>query len=104
MMSSSKVFGPKGLVESRRQRVRGVSRYIGDKIIEDGLHAGRFEPWSKATTRPWTLSSGRFTKGILPSPSLEGGLKAQLLAYKAIESLENGQPVKFAKETKRIRN
>jgi hypothetical protein len=35
MMSASKVFGPKGLVESRRQRVRGVSRYIGDKIIED---------------------------------------------------------------------
>jgi predicted dehydrogenase len=36
-------FGSKGLVESCRQRAPGVSRYIGDKIIEDGLHAGWFE-------------------------------------------------------------
>ena len=29
------VFGSKGMIESRRQRARGVSRYIGDKVIED---------------------------------------------------------------------
>ena len=34
---------------------------------------------------------------IPPSPSLEDGLKAQLLADKATESLKSGQPVKFAK-------
>ena len=37
------------------------------------------------------------TQGTPPSPSLEDGLKAQLLADKATESLKSGQPVKFAK-------
>jgi hypothetical protein len=76
MMSASKVFGPKGLVESRRQRAEGCCVISVIKSSKIGLHAGRFEPWSKASTRPWTLSSGRFTKGIQPSSSLEGGFES----------------------------
>jgi hypothetical protein len=43
------------------------------------------------------------TKSILPSPSVGDGLKAQLLADKATESLKNGQPVKSPSDG-RIRN
>jgi len=91
------VFGSKGMVESRRQRFRGVSRYIGDKVIEDGLHAGWFERIEQSYYQALDAFVGAITKGIPPSPSLEDGLKAQLLADKATESLKSGQPVKFAK-------
>ena len=37
------VFGSAGMVESRRQHFRGVSRSRGNQIIQDGLHAGWFE-------------------------------------------------------------
>jgi myo-inositol 2-dehydrogenase/D-chiro-inositol 1-dehydrogenase len=91
------VFGSKGMVESRRQRFRGVSRYIGDKVIEDGLHAGWFERIEQSYYHALDAFAGAITKGIPPSPSPEDGLKAQLLADKATESLKNGQPVKFAR-------
>ena len=91
------VFGSKGLVESRRQRFRGVSRYLGDKIIEDGLHAGWFERIEQSYYQALDAFAGAVTKGTPPSPSLEDGLRAQLLADKATESLKSGQPVKFAK-------
>jgi myo-inositol 2-dehydrogenase / D-chiro-inositol 1-dehydrogenase len=90
------VFGSKGLIESRRQRARGVSRYIGDKVIEDGLHAGWFERIEQSYYQALDAFVWAITKGIPPSPSLEDGLKAQLLADKATESLKSGQPVKFA--------
>ena len=90
-------FGSKGMVESRRQRFRGVSRYLGDKVIEDGLHAGWFERIEESYYQALDAFVGAISKGIQPSPSLEDGLKAQLLADKATESLKSGQPVKFAK-------
>jgi myo-inositol 2-dehydrogenase / D-chiro-inositol 1-dehydrogenase len=90
-------FGSKGLVESCRQRAPGVSRYIGDKIIEDGLHAGWFERIEQSYYQALDAFIGAITKGIPPRPSLEDGLKAQLLADKATESLKSGQPVKFTK-------
>jgi len=90
-------FGSKGLVESRRQRARGVSRYLGDKIIEDGLHAGWFERIEQSYYQALEAFVGAITQGTPPSPSLEDGLKAQLLADKATESLKTGRPVKFGK-------
>lgn len=91
------VFGSKGLVESRRQRARGVSRYVGDKVIEDGLHAGWFERIEGSYYLALDAFLGAIAQGMPLSPSLEDGLKAQLLADKATESLKSGQPVKFAK-------
>ncbi|MBV9998151.1 MAG: inositol 2-dehydrogenase [Verrucomicrobia bacterium] len=91
------VFGSKGLIESRRQRFRGVSRYLGDKIIEDGLHAGWFERIEQSYYQALDAFLSAVTQGTPPSPSLEDGLKAQLLADKATESLKSGQPVKFAR-------
>jgi myo-inositol 2-dehydrogenase/D-chiro-inositol 1-dehydrogenase len=90
-------FGSKGLVESRRQRFRGVSRYFGDKVIEDGLHAGWFERIEQSYYQALDAFVNAVAQGTPPSPSLEDGLKAQLLADKATESLKSGQPVKFTK-------
>jgi myo-inositol 2-dehydrogenase/D-chiro-inositol 1-dehydrogenase len=90
------VFGSKGMIESRRQRARGVSRYAGDKVIEDGLHAGWFERMEPSYYRALDAFVEAIAKGKDPSPSLEDGLKAQLLADKATESLKTGQSVKIA--------
>ncbi|HET7238353.1 MAG TPA: inositol 2-dehydrogenase [Terrimicrobiaceae bacterium] len=89
------VFGSKGMVESRRQRVRGVSRYLGDKVIDDGLHPGWFERIEQSYYRILDAFAETVAKGTEPSPSLEDGLKAQLLADKATESLKSGKPVKI---------
>ncbi|HEU4678322.1 MAG TPA: Gfo/Idh/MocA family oxidoreductase, partial [Terrimicrobiaceae bacterium] len=89
------VFGSKGMVESRRQRVRGVSRYLGDKVIDDGLHPGWFERIEQSYYRILDAFAEAVAKGTEPSPSLEDGLKAQLLADKATESLKSGKPVKI---------
>jgi hypothetical protein len=55
------VFGSKGMVESRRQRFRGVSRYIISVIkssktacMPAGLNVS-----NKAITTPWTLLPGQ---------------------------------------------
>ncbi|MBV9489422.1 MAG: inositol 2-dehydrogenase [Verrucomicrobia bacterium] len=90
------VFGSKGMVESRRQRVRGVSRYQGDKVIEDGLHAGWFERIEGSYYQALDAFLNALAQGTPLSPSLEDGLKAQWLADKATESLKSGRPVKFA--------
>ncbi len=89
------VFGSKGMVESRRQRARGVSRYVGNNVIDDGLHAGWFERIEQSYYRILDAFADALSKGADPSPSLEDGLKAQLLADKATESLKSGQPVKI---------
>ena len=83
------------MIESRRQRARGVSRYLGDKVIEDGLHAGWFERIEQSYYGALDAFADAIPKARPPSPSLEDGLKAQLLADKATESLKSGQPVKI---------
>ena len=90
------VFGSKGMIESRRQRARGVSRYIGDKVIEDGLHAGWFERIEQSSLWALDAFAEAVSKGAPPSPSLEDGLMAQLVADKATESLKTGRSVKIA--------
>jgi len=89
------VFGSKGLVESRRLRHRGVSRYIGDKVIEDGLHAGWYERMEASYFHALAAFVGALEEGTPPVPSLEDGLKAQLIAEAATLSLRAGEPVKI---------
>jgi myo-inositol 2-dehydrogenase/D-chiro-inositol 1-dehydrogenase len=76
------VFGSKGMVESQRQRFRGVSRYLGDKVIEDGLYPGWFEQIEQSYYEALGTFVGAITQGTPPNPSLEDGLKAQLLGTK----------------------
>jgi myo-inositol 2-dehydrogenase / D-chiro-inositol 1-dehydrogenase len=90
------VFGAKGMVESRRQRHRGVSRYVGETIIEDGLHAGWFERMEESYVHALDAFVRAVRSGEPPEPSLDDGLKAQLIADAATESLHTGAPVKIA--------
>jgi myo-inositol 2-dehydrogenase/D-chiro-inositol 1-dehydrogenase len=89
------VFGSEGLAESRRQNFRGMSLYKARKVIADGLHPGWFERIEESYYRALDVFVTAVTQGTEPSPSLEDGLKAQLLADQATESLKNGMPMKL---------
>jgi myo-inositol 2-dehydrogenase/D-chiro-inositol 1-dehydrogenase len=89
------VFGSEGLAESRRQNFRGMALYKGRTIVEDGLHPGWFERIEASYYQALDAFLRSVDKGTAPSPSLEDGLKAQLIADKATESLKMGRPIKI---------
>jgi myo-inositol 2-dehydrogenase / D-chiro-inositol 1-dehydrogenase len=89
------VFGSEGLVESVRQNFRGLSLYKGRQISMDGLHPGWFERIEQSYYEALDAFLQSVEKGTPPSPSLEDGLKAQLIADKATESIKTGKPIKI---------
>ena len=89
------VFGSEGLAESRRQNFRGMALYKGRTVIEDGLHPGWFERIEASYYQALDAFLKSVEQGAAPSPSLEDGLKAQLIADKATESLKTGRPLKI---------
>jgi myo-inositol 2-dehydrogenase / D-chiro-inositol 1-dehydrogenase len=91
------VFGSEGMVESARQNFRNRSLYRGREVIRDGLHPGWFERVEQSYYEAIDAFVKSVEQGTPPSPSLEDGLKAQLVADKATESLKTGQPIKVAK-------
>jgi myo-inositol 2-dehydrogenase/D-chiro-inositol 1-dehydrogenase len=90
------VFGSEGLVESARQTFRGLSLYKGRQILRDGLHPGWFERIEQSYYAAIDAFLSSLEKGTPPSPSLEDGLRAQLIADKATESIKTGQAIKIA--------
>src|SRR6266403_743147 len=90
------VFGSEGMAESARQSLRGLSLYKGRQILSDGLHPGWFERIEQSYYEAIDAFLKSIEKGAPPSPSLEDGLKAQLIADKATESTKTGQPAKIA--------
>jgi myo-inositol 2-dehydrogenase/D-chiro-inositol 1-dehydrogenase len=89
------VFGSKGMVQSNRKPTREVSLYTGTKVISEGLHPGwfeRFEPsFALALDAFISALEGRETS----YPSLMDGLRAQVIAEAAVESLHTNQPVQI---------
>src|SRR6201987_3733922 len=90
------VFGSEGMAESARQNFRGLSLYKGHQIHQDGLHPGWFERIEQSYYEAMDAFFKSVEKGTPPSPSLEDGLKAQLIADKATESMKTGQAIKIA--------
>jgi myo-inositol 2-dehydrogenase / D-chiro-inositol 1-dehydrogenase len=90
------VFGSEGMAESVRQNFRGLSLYKGQQILSDGLHPGWFERIEQSYYEAIDAFLKSIEKGTPPSPSLEDGLKAQLIADKATESMTTGRPIKIA--------
>jgi myo-inositol 2-dehydrogenase / D-chiro-inositol 1-dehydrogenase len=90
------VFGSEGMAESARQNFRGLSLYKGHQIHQDGLHPGWFERIEQSYYEAIDAFVKSVEKGTPPSPSLEDGLKAQLIADKATESMKTGQAIKIA--------
>jgi len=91
------VFGSEGMAESVRQGFRGLSLYKGQQIVSDGLHPGWFERIEQSYYEAIDAFLKSIEKGTPPSPSLEDGLKAQLIADKATESMKTGQAIKITK-------
>jgi myo-inositol 2-dehydrogenase/D-chiro-inositol 1-dehydrogenase len=89
------IFGSEGMVESRRQNFRGMAVYKGKTVIEDGMHAGWFERIEESYYQALDAFLKSVDQGTAPSPSLEDGLRAQLMADKATESLKTGRPLKI---------
>ena len=89
------VSGSHGMLQSNRKPTREVSLYTGTQKISEGLHPSwfkRFEPsFALALDTFICTLEGKETS----YPSLLDGLRAQLIAEAAIESLRKGQPVKI---------
>lgn len=84
-------FGSKGLVISERKPTANVTRYSGDKAIQQGTYAGWFERMEPT----FYAELDAFIKAVQnkqsPSPSISDGLKAQLIAEAAVKSLSTGK-------------
>jgi myo-inositol 2-dehydrogenase/D-chiro-inositol 1-dehydrogenase len=89
------VFGSRGMVQSNRKPTREVALYTGTKVISEGLHP----TWFELLESSFALALDAFISTLegkeTPYPSLMGGLRAQIIAEAAVESLRKNQPVKI---------
>ena len=90
------VFGSEGMVQSNRKPTREVSLYTGTKVISDGLHPGWFERFEPSFAQALHAFIATLEGKQVSYPSLLDGLRAQLIAEAAVESLHKNQPVKIA--------
>lgn len=89
------MFGSKGMAISRRKPRREVALYKGNSVISDGLHPGWFERMEPT----FYQALDAFIKAVQGEaseyPMLADGLKAQLIAEAAYESLQTNRPVQI---------
>jgi myo-inositol 2-dehydrogenase/D-chiro-inositol 1-dehydrogenase len=89
------LFGSKGMAISRRKPRREVTFYKGDSVISDGMHPGWFERMEPTFYRALDAFIGAVHGEPTEYPTLMDGLKAQMIAEAAYESLKTNQPVKI---------
>ncbi len=89
------VFGCGGMIQSNRKPTREVSLYTGTKVISDGLHPGWFERFEPSFALALDAFIATLEGKETPYPSLMDGLRAQIIAEAAVESLYRNQPVKI---------
>jgi myo-inositol 2-dehydrogenase/D-chiro-inositol 1-dehydrogenase len=89
------VFGSQGLVESRRKPLREVALYKGGKVIEEGMFAGWFERMEPTFGLAIDAFAAALEGGSSGYPTLQDGLRAQMIAEAAVESLHKNAPVKI---------
>ncbi len=89
------VFGSDGMVQSERKRRREVALYTGTKIVSDGLHPGWFERIEPSFALALDGFITTVEGGDTPYPSLMDGLRAQMIAEAAVQSLQTNQPVRI---------
>jgi len=89
------VFGSEGMVQSLRKPIREVALYTGAKVISAGLHS----TWFERLAPSFALALDSFISALegkqTSYPSLLDGLRAQVIAEAAVESLHTNQPVKI---------
>jgi myo-inositol 2-dehydrogenase/D-chiro-inositol 1-dehydrogenase len=89
------VFGSQGMVQSMRKPTREVSLYSGTKVISDGLHPGWFERFEPSFALALDAFIATLEGNSKPYPTLLDGLRAQLIAEAAVESLHTNRPIKI---------
>lgn len=89
------VFGSKGMVESKRKPTREVSLYTGSKVVAEGLHPGWFERMEPSFMLALDAFASALESNAIAYPTLLDGLRAQMIAEAAVESLHKNQPVKI---------
>jgi myo-inositol 2-dehydrogenase/D-chiro-inositol 1-dehydrogenase len=81
------------MVQSRLKPTREVSLYSGTKVISDGL----YPTWIERLAPSFALALDAFICTVegqkVAYPTLMDGLRAQIIAEAALESLHTNQPV-----------
>ena len=89
------LFGSQGMAVSRRKPRRDVSFYKGESVISDGMYPGWFERMEPTFYQALDAFIKTLEGEETDYPNLMDGLKAQLIAEAAIESLQTNVPVKI---------
>jgi len=89
------LFGSKGMAVSRRKPRREVTLYKGNTVVSDGLHPGWFERMEPTFYQALDALIRAIEGEKVEYPTLMDGLKAQMIAEAAVESLRTNQPVKI---------
>jgi myo-inositol 2-dehydrogenase/D-chiro-inositol 1-dehydrogenase len=89
------LFGSQGMLVSRRKPRREVTVYKGESIVSDGLHAGWLERMEPTFYRALDALIKVMEGEKIEYPTLIDGLKAQMIAEAAIESLHTNQTVRI---------
>ena len=89
------LFGSKGMAVSRRKPRREVSFYRGESVISDGMYPGWFERMEPTFYQALDTFIQAVEGEKTEYPNLIDGLKAQMIAEAALESLKTNQPVKI---------
>lgn len=87
------VFGSAGMVQSKRKPVREVALYSGTQVVADGLHAGWFERLQPSFGVALDTFVSALEGTTTDFPTMMDGLRAQLIAEAAVESLRLHRPV-----------
>lgn len=91
------VLGSDGMVEARRHRAGAVSRYEGNRVVDDGMHAS----WFDRVAASYGAALAHFVDALQIhspiGPDLSEALKAQAIAEAATISLKTGrmEPVSY---------
>ena len=89
------VFGSEGMVQSNRKPVREVTLYTGTKVVSAGLHPAWFERLEPSFALALDAFICTLEGKETSYPSLMDGLRAQMIAEAAVESLHTNQPIKI---------
>ena len=89
------LFGSKGMALSRRKPRREVTFYKGESVISDGMHPGWFERMEPTFYHALDAFIKALEGEETEYPNLMDGLKAQMIAEAAIESLRTNMPVRI---------
>src|SRR5688572_16379492 len=89
------LFGSQGMAVSRRKPRREVDLYKSGSVISEGLHPGWFERMEPTFYQALDAFIKAVQGEVTDYPPLMDGLKAQMIAEAAYESLKTNKPVQI---------